>query len=55
MEERGIQANSQTFVWLLEGCLSYGSLLEAKKIHGKILKLGFDGEQVLCDKFFNYI
>ncbi|KAH9784451.1 pentatricopeptide repeat-containing protein [Citrus sinensis] len=53
MEERGIQANSQTFVWLLEGCLSYGSLLEAKKIHGKILKLGFDGEQVLCDKIFN--
>lgn len=41
MEERGIRANSQTFVWLSKGCLSYGSLVEAKKIHGKILKVGF--------------
>ncbi|KAJ4721235.1 Pentatricopeptide repeat-containing protein [Melia azedarach] len=53
MEERGIRANCQTFIWLLEGCLNNGSLLEAKKIHGRILKLGFDREQVLCDRIFD--
>ncbi|GLU10496.1 hypothetical protein SLE2022_272940 [Rubroshorea leprosula] len=53
-EERGIRANHQTFLWLLEGCLNSGSLVDVKKLHGKILKLGFDSEQVLCDKLMDF-
>ncbi|GLT26749.1 hypothetical protein SLA2020_017940 [Shorea laevis] len=53
-EERRIRANHQTFLWLLEGCLNSGSLVDVKKLHGKILKLGFDGEQVLCDKLMDF-
>ncbi|PON39996.1 DYW domain containing protein [Parasponia andersonii] len=49
MEERGIHANSQTYQWLLEGCLNSGSLVDARKLHCRILKLGFVGEIVLCD------
>ncbi|KAH7571719.1 hypothetical protein JRO89_XS04G0125300 [Xanthoceras sorbifolium] len=36
-----------------DSCLNSGSYVEAKKIHGKILKLGYDREQVLCDKVFD--
>ncbi|XP_031264893.1 pentatricopeptide repeat-containing protein At4g13650-like [Pistacia vera] len=50
MEKRGILANCQTFTFLLDGCLNSGSFIEAKKIQGRILKLGFGREQVLCDK-----
>jgi pentatricopeptide repeat protein len=50
MEERGIRANFQTYLWLLEGCLNSGSLVCGQKLHGKILKLGFDSEHVLCDR-----
>lgn len=48
-EEQGIRANSQTYLWLLEGCFNSGSFLDAQKLHCMILKLGFDGELVLCD------
>ncbi|KAG2682779.1 hypothetical protein I3843_10G000600 [Carya illinoinensis] len=53
MEERGIRANHQTYLWLLEGCLNYGSLLCGQKLHGTILKLGFDSEHVLCDRIID--
>ncbi|KAJ6360154.1 hypothetical protein OIU77_004212 [Salix suchowensis] len=50
MEHRGICANCQTYTWLLDLCLNSGSLVECKKLHGKILKLGFGNESVLCNK-----
>ncbi|KAF7819295.1 pentatricopeptide repeat-containing protein [Senna tora] len=53
MEERGIRANCQTFLWLLEGCLNSGSRLDAWKLHAKILKLGFYAEQSLCDRLLD--
>ncbi|GAV72691.1 PPR domain-containing protein/PPR_2 domain-containing protein/PPR_3 domain-containing protein/DYW_deaminase domain-containing protein [Cephalotus follicularis] len=53
MEERGIRANYQTYLWLLDGCLNFGPLVDCKKLHGRILKMGFDKEQVLCDKLID--
>ncbi|KAI4295457.1 hypothetical protein L6164_035503 [Bauhinia variegata] len=53
MEERGIRANCQTYLWLLDGCLHSMSLLEAWKLHGKILKLGFYAERILCDRLID--
>ncbi|KAJ1390518.1 Tetratricopeptide-like helical domain superfamily [Sesbania bispinosa] len=50
MEERGVRANSQTYLWLLEGCLNSGSFSDGWKLHGKILKMGFCAELVLCDR-----
>ena len=53
MEMRGIRANVQTYLWLLDGCYNSGSLLSAQKLHGKILKSGFDLENVLCDRIID--
>ncbi|KAF5749180.1 pentatricopeptide repeat-containing protein [Tripterygium wilfordii] len=53
MEESGVRANSHTFLWLLEGCLKSGSLVDGKKLHGRILKVGFDREQILFDKILD--
>ncbi|KAK7315656.1 hypothetical protein VNO77_34222 [Canavalia gladiata] len=50
MEERGVRANSQTYLWLLEGCLNSGSFSDGWKLHGKILKMGFSAEVVLCER-----
>ncbi|KAG4176645.1 hypothetical protein ERO13_A11G258500v2 [Gossypium hirsutum] len=53
MENRGIKANHQTFLWLLDGCLNSGSLEEGKKLHGKILKMGFSNEHFLSEKLMD--
>ncbi|XVF57327.1 hypothetical protein PTKIN_Ptkin06aG0196300 [Pterospermum kingtungense] len=53
MENRGIKANHQTFLWLLEGCLNSGSVGEGKKLHGKILKMGFGEEHFLSEKLMD--
>ncbi|KAL6986925.1 hypothetical protein U1Q18_012688 [Sarracenia purpurea var. burkii] len=53
MEQQGIHANHQTYVWLLEGCLKSGSLVDAKKLHGRILKSGFDGEHVISSQLLD--
>ncbi|KAB1221157.1 hypothetical protein CJ030_MR2G012844 [Morella rubra] len=53
MEERGIRANFHTYLWLLEGCLNSGSLVCGQKLQGKMLKLGFDSEQILCDRIID--
>nr|KJB45079.1 hypothetical protein B456_007G288400 [Gossypium raimondii] len=53
MENRGIKANHQTFLWLLEGCLNSGSIEEGKKLHGKILKMGFSNEHFLSEKLMD--
>nr|GEU90863.1 hypothetical protein [Tanacetum cinerariifolium] len=37
-----IHANDQTYCWLLEGFLKSGSFTDVKKVHGKILKSGFE-------------
>ncbi|KAK7314831.1 hypothetical protein VNO77_33359 [Canavalia gladiata] len=50
MEERGVRADSQTYLWLLEGCLNSGSFSDGWKLHGKILKMGFSAEVVLCER-----
>ncbi|KAJ0485410.1 putative tetratricopeptide-like helical domain superfamily, DYW domain-containing protein [Helianthus annuus] len=45
-----IYANHQTYCWLLEGYLSSGSLTDAKKLHGRILKSGFDSDNAICSR-----
>lgn len=47
MEQRGIQANHQTYLLLLSECLNSQSLTDAKKFHGRILKSGFDADHVV--------
>lgn len=53
MEARGVRANSQTYLWLLEGCISSGSFSDGWKLHGKILKMGFCAEVVLCERLMD--
>ena len=53
MEERGIRANVQTYLWLFEGCLNSGSLFDAKKLQAKIFKSGFDWEHVLGSRLID--
>ncbi|XP_023745097.1 pentatricopeptide repeat-containing protein At4g13650 isoform X1 [Lactuca sativa] len=43
-------ADQQTYCWLLEGYTSSGSLIDAKKLHGRILKSGFDRDYVICSR-----
>ncbi|KAF6152027.1 hypothetical protein GIB67_010601 [Kingdonia uniflora] len=50
MEQRGVQADCNTYIWLLKGCGSFG---EVKRLHGRILKSGFDGESLLCDQLID--
>ncbi|XXG73783.1 hypothetical protein AAC387_Pa07g2630 [Persea americana] len=50
MEERGLYADCNTYFWLLEGCLKYGSLADAKRVHGRILKSGFGGDSGLAKR-----
>ncbi|XP_027358557.1 pentatricopeptide repeat-containing protein At4g13650 [Abrus precatorius] len=54
MEERGVRANSQTYLWLLEGCLNSGSFSDGWKLHVKILKMGFCAELVLCERLMEF-
>ncbi|CAG7906052.1 unnamed protein product [Brassica rapa] len=55
VESRGIRPNHQTFTWLLEGCLKRnGSLDEGRKLHGQILKLGFDNNASLSGKLLDF-
>lgn len=53
MEQRGISANTQTFIWLLDSCLNSANFIEAKRLHAKILKLGFDKDEVLLNKVYD--
>lgn len=53
MEEHGIFADRNTYLWLLEGCLNSGSLLNAKRLHGRILKSGFNGESALGNRLID--
>ncbi|XP_026664771.2 pentatricopeptide repeat-containing protein At4g13650 [Phoenix dactylifera] len=53
MEERGVRADCSTYASLLDNCLNSGSLVYAKRIHGKILKLGFDRETRLCNRLID--
>ncbi|KAL4292557.1 hypothetical protein AHAS_Ahas18G0040000 [Arachis hypogaea] len=53
MEEHSLRANSQTFLWLLKGCIKCGSFSDGLKLHGKILKMDFYSEQELCDWLIN--
>lgn len=54
MEQHGVRANSQTFLWLLEGCLNSRSFYDGLKLHGKILKMGFVDEVVLCERLMDF-
>ncbi|KAK9128444.1 hypothetical protein Syun_017241 [Stephania yunnanensis] len=53
IEERGLRADCNTYFWLLEGCLSFGSLTDVRKIHGRLLKISFEGESQLYDKLID--
>ncbi|XP_059647315.1 pentatricopeptide repeat-containing protein At4g13650 [Cornus florida] len=50
MGRREVSANHQTYLWLLEGCLNSGSFVDAKKLHGAILKSGFGAEDAICSR-----
>ncbi|KAJ8630762.1 hypothetical protein MRB53_024085 [Persea americana] len=50
MEECGLYTDCNTYFWLLEGCLKYGSLVDAKRVHGRILKSGFGGDSGLANR-----
>ncbi|XP_049931970.1 pentatricopeptide repeat-containing protein At4g13650-like isoform X2 [Nymphaea colorata] len=53
MEGRGIQPDAETFALLLNQAWRFKSVLDAKRIHGRILKLGFEGELSLGNKLIN--
>ncbi|KAL6008157.1 hypothetical protein ACLOJK_033663 [Asimina triloba] len=50
MEERGLRADGMTYLWLLDGCLNSGKLLDAKRLHARILKSGFGAEWNLVER-----
>ncbi|KAK3013292.1 hypothetical protein RJ639_008200 [Escallonia herrerae] len=52
-ENHRISANHQTYIWLLDGCLKSGSLSDAKKLYGRILKSGFDVDNVICSRLID--
>ncbi|KAK3017430.1 hypothetical protein RJ639_007588 [Escallonia herrerae] len=52
-ENHRISANHQTYIWLLDGCLKSGSLSEAKTLYGRILKSGFDVDNVICSRLID--
>ncbi|GAU32580.1 hypothetical protein TSUD_146940 [Trifolium subterraneum] len=55
MEQRGVRANSQTFLWLLDDCLNSGSSFsDGLKLHGKIMKMGFVDEVILCERLLEF-
>ncbi|WJX29546.1 Pentatricopeptide repeat-containing protein [Trifolium repens] len=55
MEQRGVRANSQTFLWLLDDCLNSGSSFsDGLKLHGKIMKMGFVDKVVLCERLMEF-
>ncbi|CAN8324327.1 unnamed protein product [Cochlearia groenlandica] len=50
-----IRPDHQTFTWLLDGCLKKnGSLDEGRKLHGQILKMGFDNNARLIEKLLDF-
>ncbi|XAR68664.1 hypothetical protein NMG60_11003868 [Bertholletia excelsa] len=53
MEQRGVRANQQTYTWLLEGCFKSGSLVDAKKLHGRMLKSGLDGDYLISSRLID--
>lgn len=53
MEESGIHANYCSYPRLLEGCFKSGSVMDGKKLHGSILKSGFDREHDLSSQLID--
>uniref|UniRef100_A0A1D1ZF14 Pentatricopeptide repeat-containing protein At4g13650 n=1 Tax=Anthurium amnicola TaxID=1678845 RepID=A0A1D1ZF14_9ARAE len=53
MEQRDVVADRNTYASLLDGCLHSGSLVDAQRIHGRVLKLGLDREDILCDRLLD--
>ncbi|XP_071735525.1 pentatricopeptide repeat-containing protein At4g13650 [Rutidosis leptorrhynchoides] len=47
---RQIYANHQTYYWLLEGYLTSGCLTDVKKLHGRLMKSGFDKNHGICSR-----
>ncbi|GAB2285485.1 hypothetical protein Dimus_019934 [Dionaea muscipula] len=50
--EYAIHPNYQTYLWLLQGCINSNSesLMDVSKLHGLILKLGFNADNELCGR-----
>lgn len=51
--QHGVSPNDQTYLWLLEGCLRSGSLLNAKKLHGKIFKSGLNNDNIISSRLID--
>lgn len=49
-EQHTVGVNHQTYVWLLDGYLKSGSLLDVQKLHGRMLKSGFDTDFKVCNR-----
>ncbi|XP_020256044.1 pentatricopeptide repeat-containing protein At4g13650 isoform X1 [Asparagus officinalis] len=54
MEESGVSPDHNTYAYLLDCCLSSGSLVDAKRIHARILKVGFGKDSTLCNKLIDF-
>ncbi|CAN6464961.1 unnamed protein product [Victoria cruziana] len=50
MEGRGVTPDAETFTLLLDQASRFKSLQDVKRIHGRILKMGFEGELSLGNK-----
>lgn len=48
-----INANHQTYLWLLDGYLKLGSLIDVKKLHGRILKSRYDEDHAICSRLID--
>ncbi|GMH12160.1 hypothetical protein Nepgr_014001 [Nepenthes gracilis] len=53
-KRHAIRPNYQTYLCLLQGYSSSGSVMDVKKLHGLILKLGFNVEHELCGRLVEY-
>lgn len=52
-EQHVVSPNHHTYLWLLEGCLRSGSLIDAKKLHGKIFKSGFISDYIISSRLID--
>ncbi|XP_020681293.2 pentatricopeptide repeat-containing protein At4g13650 isoform X1 [Dendrobium catenatum] len=53
MEQRGVRPNFHTYASVLDTFFSLRSLKGVQRVHGVIMKLGFDTQSVLSDRLFN--
>eukprot|EP00249_Psilotum_nudum_P025517 c30082_g1_i1 orf=1-558(-) len=53
MDQRGIQIYTDTYVFLLQGCISMNAMTEGKKVHSHLIKSGFKPNIFLGNTLIN--